>query len=613
MKRESPDPSKSEPPRKKALSIDPSGRPRFKGCETIKAYEMLGKLGEGTFGEVHKARHKADGKMVALKKILMHNAKEEGFPITALREIKILKMLNHKNIIRLIEMAVERKSSMPFIRLRTMYMITPYMEHDLAGLLENKDVVFSDGLVKCYLLQLLEGTKYLHENHILHRDMKAANLLIDNRGVLRIADFGLARIFDEPVPVAGGGGGQAKRDYTNCVVTRWYRPPELLLGEKRYTSAIDLWGVGCVFAEMYKRKPILQGSSDLDQMYKIFGLCGPPNSKTMPGAERLPMFEAVKNMTFQRTLESQHSRMGSSGVALLGEFLKLDPAKRINAIDALKHEYFKADPPPLKPGDVPKFNDSHELDGKKNRNRGPPPAPAGGSVGVGQNGGPEWAGRAGEVGPWGNGGATGNGGGGGGRRPPSDWTNGSGRQHSGRHHDRLPPHESSRVPLVHRERGGGDHRPPWAKSANPDHPHPRDAGLPPPPPPPRSLTGPPDRDRDRRPPGRSRGGGGGGAADRDTYIPSYREGDDDRRSNRGWDRDRGASRDRERSDWGDRGLARDRMDRGGDRLDRGERGDRERGDRGDRGDRGYGGGGVHSSQSRDRGDREPPAHNIYRR
>jgi serine/threonine-protein kinase BUR1 len=141
-------------------------------------------------------------------------------------------------------------------------MITPYMEHDLAGLLENKDVNFSDGLVKCYLMQLLEGTKYLHGQHILHRDMKgssflprqsislltfnfaAANLLIDNRGILRIADFGLARIYDEDVPVAGGGGGEAKREYTNCVVTRWYRPPELLLGEKRYTTAIDLWGIG---------------------------------------------------------------------------------------------------------------------------------------------------------------------------------------------------------------------------------------------------------------------------------------------------------------------------------------------------------------------------------
>lgn len=298
--------------------------------------------------EVYKAKHRGNGKLVALKKILMHNAKEEGvsgswaegremaergnkeangeqFPITALREIRILKILSHPNIIQLLEMAVERKSMWRGERWiagrghadggteervisprGTMYMITPYMEHDLAGLLENKDVEFKDPLVKCYLLQLLEGTKYLHENQILHRDMKAANLLIDNRGVLRIADFGLARIFDEHPPKPGQGGGKAHRDYTNCVVTRWYRPPELLLGEKRYTSAIDLWGVGCVFAEMYKRKPILQGNSDMDQMIKIFQLCGGPTERTMPGWERLPNADGIRNMAFTRSLERVH-------------------------------------------------------------------------------------------------------------------------------------------------------------------------------------------------------------------------------------------------------------------------------------------------------------------
>ncbi|KAI5803243.1 serine/threonine-protein kinase bur1 [Geopyxis carbonaria] len=563
MKRDSPGPMPSEPPRKKTLSVDPWGRPRFKGCESIRSYEMLGKLGEGTFGEVHKARNKANGKLVALKKILMHNAKEEGFPITALREIKILKLLCHQNIIQLIEMAVERKKERVIAPRGIMYMITPYMEHDLAGLLENKDVEFSDALVKCYLLQLLEGTKYLHENHILHRDMKAANLLIDNRGVLRIADFGLARIFDEPIPISGQGGGHAKRDYTNCVVTRWYRPPELLLGEKRYTSAIDLWGVGCVFAEMYRRKPILQGNHDIDQMMKIFQLCGSPTQKTMPGYDRLPGFDAIKNIHCQRNLESQHSRMGSSGVALLSEFLKLDPLKRINAIDALKHEYFRTDPKPLKPGEVPKFNDSHELDGKKNRHRGPPPAPAGGSVGVGQNA-PEWGGRAGEV-PWGNSA-------GGGSRRPDTWVNGGGGGSStigGRHraHDKLPPDRESaregRIPQGHRDREPGDRRPPWAKSTHLEQPPPRDPGLPPRP------GGHPERDR--RPPLRHARGGGGPGPDVDTYIPSYRG--DDRALDRGWDRDRGASRDR--SDWRDRGYS----------------------------------GGPRRSSSRDR----DPAHNIYRR
>ncbi|KAL0631742.1 serine/threonine protein kinase, CMGC, CDC2/CDK subfamily [Maublancomyces gigas] len=308
MKRDSPGPSGSEPPRKRPLTVDANGKPRFKGCDGIKAYDIMCKLGEGTFGEVHKARHKASGAMVALKKILMHNAKEEGFPITALREIKILKMLSHKNIIRLMEMAVERKKERGVIGRGTLYMVTPYMDHDLAGLLENPDVTFTEPQIKCYMLQLLDGTKYLHENKVLHRDMKAANLLIDNRGILQIADFGLARKFEEEIPVAGGGGGKPGRDYTNCVVTRWYRPPELLLGERAYTSAIDLWGVGCVFAEMYKGKPILQGNSDMDQLMRIFQLCGSPNDKNMPGFDKLPGCDGFRQFgPYHRTLEGQYS------------------------------------------------------------------------------------------------------------------------------------------------------------------------------------------------------------------------------------------------------------------------------------------------------------------
>lgn len=200
------------------------------------------KLGEGTFGEVHKARSRKNGAVVALKKILMHNEKD-GFPITALREIKLLKMLSHVNILRLEEMAVERNKGEGRKR-AVLYMVTPYMDHDLSGLLDNPDVRFTEPQIKCYMLQLLEGLRYLHASHILHRDMKAANLLINNRGILQIADFGLARHYDEPVPQPGQGNGEARRDYTTLVVTRWYRPPELLLQLRRYTPAIDMWGAG---------------------------------------------------------------------------------------------------------------------------------------------------------------------------------------------------------------------------------------------------------------------------------------------------------------------------------------------------------------------------------
>lgn len=125
-----------------------------------------------------------------------------------------------------------------------MYMVTPYMDHDLSGLLDNPSVHFTEPQIKCYMIQLLEGLRYLHDSHILHRDMKAANLLINNKGILQIADFGLARHYDGSTPKPGEGGGDGKREYTGLVVTRWYRPPELLLHLKRYTTAIDVWGVG---------------------------------------------------------------------------------------------------------------------------------------------------------------------------------------------------------------------------------------------------------------------------------------------------------------------------------------------------------------------------------
>jgi len=147
--------------------VDPTLR-RFRGCSKITDFEITDKLGEGTFGIVSKGRSKRTGAVVALKMILLHNEKD-GFPITALREIKLLKMLSHPNILSLDEMAVERVKDKKRAK---MYMITPYMDHDLAGMTTNPDIHFSMGQIKCYLLQLLEGLRYLHDSNILHRDMK---------------------------------------------------------------------------------------------------------------------------------------------------------------------------------------------------------------------------------------------------------------------------------------------------------------------------------------------------------------------------------------------------------------------------------------------------------
>ncbi|GAA5800918.1 kinase-like domain-containing protein [Helicostylum pulchrum] len=341
-----------------SASASPAYRPshnarnqrKFKGCSRITDYEFLDKLGEGTFGEVHKAKDRQNNNLVALKRILMHNEKE-GIPITAIREIKILKQLNHKNIVPLTDIAVEREKG-------SIYMVFPYMDHDLAGLLDNPKVRLTPPQIKTYLKQLLEGTAYLHHNRILHRDMKAANLLINNEGILQIADFGLARGIEDD-----------NKEYTNCVVTRWYRPPELFLGEKRYTSAIDMWGVGCVFGELLKSRPILQGQDDIDQLKKIFQLCGSPTNDNMPNWESLPDAHKIKFETSSRRVRDEYLHFDPLAADLIDKLLVLDPAKRLTALEALEHDYFYSAPLPADPTDLPKYEASHEFDRRKTKQR----------------------------------------------------------------------------------------------------------------------------------------------------------------------------------------------------------------------------------------------------
>ncbi|KIY61631.1 Pkinase-domain-containing protein [Cylindrobasidium torrendii FP15055 ss-10] len=361
-------------PHLKAKRILPLRRPReqeraafgriFQGCGDINDYDITKKLGEGTFGEVHKATHKPTGRMVALKRILMHNEKE-GMPITALREIKILKALKHENVIEVLDMLVARSTSRDPL---TITMVFPYMDHDLAGLLDNERVKLWPSQIKLYMKQLLEGTEYMHRNHILHRDMKAANLLISNTGNLRIADFGLARVFDQGVDWKG-----RERKYTNCVVTRWYRPPELLLGARLYGGEVDMWGVGCVFGEMFSRKPILPGTSDADQLDKIWELCGLPSQIDWPDWDKLPGHDLVPRGNANkksRVKEKFASHCEPETLDLMEKMLKLDPAQRITALDALDHDYFWIDPMPADPKQLPKYEASHELD---RRHHGPPP------------------------------------------------------------------------------------------------------------------------------------------------------------------------------------------------------------------------------------------------
>ncbi|PNS15446.1 hypothetical protein CAC42_705 [Sphaceloma murrayae] len=534
-------------------AADPTQR-RFRGCAKITDYEITGKLGEGTFGVVSKGLSKRTGSVVALKKILMHNEKD-GFPITALREIKLLKMLSHPNVVQLDEMAVERKKGDGKKR-ATMYMITPYMDHDLSGMTTNPDIQFTIPQIKCYMLQLLEGLRYLHDSHILHRDMKAANILISNKGQLQIADFGLARHYEGPTPRPGHGNGDAVRDYTTLVVTRWYRPPELLLQLRRYTPAIDIWGAGCVFAELFERRPILEGKTDLNQAEIIFELVGSPNENTMPGWAQLPGCEGVRQWATKRGNISSRfrTRLGDDGLDLLQNMLTLDWRKRVNAYDALKHRYFTTDPLPARPEELPRFEDSHELDRRKHHEKRAalPPAPAGGTVGMGPD--EAWGppGANGDYGPYyGDRG-----------RYPRD----------GR--DRGPPGPGP--PRRYDDRRD-ERRPAWARPAGDRPPPPYANGA-------RNGSAEPDR---RAPvDGRARGG------NVDTYVPAYRDRDRDaprdrdreplRRDDRdhreplrrGDERDRDRDRDPPRRD--DRDKSRDLPSRRDDREPRREDRDRDR-------------------------------------
>ncbi|PPQ72284.1 hypothetical protein CVT24_004673 [Panaeolus cyanescens] len=351
----------------------------FVGCGQQSDYEATTKLGEGTFGEVHKAVQKSTGRIVALKRILMHNEKE-GMPVTALREIKILKALKHPCIVDILDMFVVRSTEKDPL---SVYMVFPYMDHDLAGLLENERVKLQPSHIKLYMKQLLEGTEYMHRNHILHRDMKAANLLISNNGSLRIADFGLARSYDPNItrdapsssnPTSSSSSSSApKRKYTNCVVTRWYRPPELLLGARQYGGEVDIWGIGCVLGEMFTRRPILPGTSDLDQLEKIFYLCGSPNQFSWPYHELLPGCEGVIRFnSHPRRLKDVYESIGPETVDLLDKLLVINPRQRITASEALDHRYFWTDPMPADPKTMPSYEPSHEFDKRGHRNHHPP-------------------------------------------------------------------------------------------------------------------------------------------------------------------------------------------------------------------------------------------------
>ncbi|GBG74215.1 hypothetical protein CBR_g17928 [Chara braunii] len=310
-----------------------------RGSRSVECFEKLELIGEGTYGQVYKARERKTGEIVALKKVRMEN-EEEGFPITAIREIKILQKLRHENVIRLKEIVTAKATEKGSI-----YMVFEYMDHDLKGLADRPGMRFSIPQIKCYMKQLLKGLHYCHVNGVLHRDIKASNLLIDNKGVLKLADFGLARSFCRDI--------HAKM--TNRVVTLWYRPPELLMGANKYGPSVDMWSVGCVFAELLTGKALFPGEREEDVLHLIFHTCGFPDESTWPGVSKIQLYNRYKQDKAYKGKKlidalKQNNVLESSALKLAERLLTLDPDKRLSAKDALDSDYFWTDPMPCDPG-----------------------------------------------------------------------------------------------------------------------------------------------------------------------------------------------------------------------------------------------------------------------
>jgi cyclin-dependent kinase len=285
----------------------------------MEKYKKTKKLGEGTYGIVYKAENVHTHEEVALKAIRLES-EEEGVPCTAIREISLLKELDHPNVVRLLEIIHD---------VDKLTLVFEFCDQDLKQHLDAHFGILDHNKIKWFLYQLLKGVEYCHKRRVLHRDLKPQNLLISKKdNTLKLADFGLARAFTVPV-----------RNYSPEVVTLWYRAPEVLMGFKNYSTPIDMWSIGCIFAEMKKGKPLFTGKTTDQQLMSIFKGLGTPTPEIYPKIVELPQYRDDFPKYPGKDLSVLVPGLEEEGYDLLRKLLQYDPAKRPTAAEAIEHPY----------------------------------------------------------------------------------------------------------------------------------------------------------------------------------------------------------------------------------------------------------------------------------
>ncbi|KCV68294.1 CMGC/CDK protein kinase [Fonticula alba] len=360
----------------------PLSAPGLRGCRRVAAaYTDLQEFDEGAYGVVYRAKCRKTGETVALKRLKPEHDRI-GFSITTLREVSMLLTAHHPHVIRVLEIVVGSPRCPD-----DFYIAMEYASYgELKQFLKNFPRLLRPNEVKMLMQQLLSAVDHLHDKWIIHRDLKPSNLFLDARGHLKVGDFGLARAFGSPV-----------KEMSPNVVTLWYRAAELLLGSRVYTTAIDMWSVGCIFYEIMARKPLFPAPGEFAMVSAIFDLLGTPNEVIWPGVSSLPFckqftlrqqpYNHLRNKLLQ--LNEKGGPGGGSTpaagglgsflfgvtplvteetIALLSALLTYDPAKRLTARDALNHPYFSEDPPAISPSLFPRLP-SHKTYESRRRQR----------------------------------------------------------------------------------------------------------------------------------------------------------------------------------------------------------------------------------------------------